>query len=336
MTNVSRRGFLAGMGLVTSGLLSMAMPTEQAFAATTPITAWSDHSQTVYSGPSYSYVSVGSIGNETVYVMGTEQGWYKIIYNVGNGATQKSGYVPISELRNVSGGTPQEDDFWGGIVISATNQTVYSCDDYAKKVNIGSVSAMEGITKLYGYNASSSGGGSYPVAFVEYSTSSGPKRGYIFNPNFIYVGNTCVARVTQGTNVSYGYHSGFNFLNAGSVSAGEYVAVIATSDSKNLAYIEYNTNNKRKRGYVSKSCLRMYHEDNLPNLYGFGINPYGITMGGNSDVYAGPSKQYNKVGSVYANEVVAFVAEVPINGVYYRYIYYDVDGTNSQKAGFLV
>lgn len=221
--------------------------------AITPITAsasspsirgYSTSAQTVYTGPSSSYyVSVGSIGNgERVYILGKEQGWYHIVYDVNSGG-QKSGYVPMNSIRDISGGTPVEDDFWGGYAMSNSTQTVYSCDDYSTKISIGSISSQEGVTRLYGYNSTASNGQTYSVLFIEYSTSSGAKRGYVFNPNFSYpYSKTCVGRMTMGVNLSYGVSGCNSFSNttfgkAGYVGEGEYVSVIAKIMNRMMLFI---------------------------------------------------------------------------------------------------
>jgi len=100
-------------------------------ASSTQITGRSTVAQTVYSGPSSSYyTSIGSISpNETVYVLGKEKGlgWYHIQYWAGS--NQKSGYVPTNTITAISGGTPGEEEFYGGYAHSNANQTVWSCDD---------------------------------------------------------------------------------------------------------------------------------------------------------------------------------------------------------------
>lgn len=139
----------------------------------------------------------------------------------------------MNSIRDISGGTPVEDNFWGGYAISNSTQTVYSCDDYSTKISIGSISSQEGVTRLYGYNSTASNGQTYSVLFIEYSTSSGAKRGYVFNPNFSYpYSKTCVGRMTMGVNLSYGVSGCNSFSNttfgkAGYVGEGEYVSVIA-------------------------------------------------------------------------------------------------------------
>lgn len=307
-----------------------------AMASTPGITGYSTTAQTVYTGPSSShYVSAGSIGNgELIYILGTEQGWYHIVYNVSGG--QKSGYVPIGNVRNVSGGTPAEDDFWGGYAISNTAQTVYSCDDYSTKVSIGSISAQEGVTRLYGYNSTASNGQVYSVLFIEYSTSSGAKRGYVFNPNFSYpYEQTCVGRMTMGCNTYYGaydslsFWDGTTFGKAGFVGDGEYVAVLAKNGDD--MFIEYNTSSGRKRGHVSSTYVRLYNSPgyfmDVP-FYSSGT----ITLGTEyQDVRSGPGSAYPIIDSVSNIDIVMWLGE-KING--YRFGQYRVPGTSTVRTGY--
>lgn len=309
-----------------------------AMASSPSITGYSTASQTVYTGPSSSYyVSVGSIGNgEKIYILGKEQGWYHIVYDVNSGG-QKSGYVPMSSISNISGGTPVEDDFWGGYAISNSAQTVYSCDDFSTKLSIGSISAQEGVTRLYGYNSTASNGQTYSVLFIEYSTSSGAKRGYVFNPDFSYpYDETCVGRMTMGCNTYYGasdslscWGSGTTFGKAGFVGDGEYVAVLAKNGD--YMYIEYNTSAGRKRGHVSSTYVKLYnspgHFMDVP-YYSSGTITLGTSY---QDVRSGPGSAYPIIGSVSNEDVVLWLGE-KING--YRIGQYMITGTSTVKTGY--
>ena len=248
----------------------------------------------------------------------------------------KSGYVPQSNLYNVSG-TPNEEDFWGGYAISNASQTVYSCDDYSKKVNIGSVSSQEGVTRLYGYNATASNGQTYPVLFIEYSTSSGAKRGYIFNPNFSYpYEETCVGRLTMGQHTYYGANDGWcywdntSFGQAGFIGEGEYVAVLAKNGD--YMYVEYNTSAGRKRGHVSSTYVHPYnspgHFADVP-FYSSGTILLGVTS---DNVRSGPGSAYPIIGSV-ANEDILMWLGIKING--YRLIQYKVNNSSTVKTGYV-
>lgn len=303
-------------------------------ASSTQITGRSTVAQTVYSGPSSSYyTSIGSISaNETVYVLGKEKGldWYHIQYWAGS--NQKSGYVPTNTITSISGGTPGEEEFYGGYAHSNTNQTIWSCDDPSLAVNIGSISANEPVTRLYAYG---------DVMYIEYSTSSGAKRGYVYSPNFSYpVSPTCVARVTVNTTLMYGCKSGYTWEVAGSVGAGEYVSVLAGSAGRNIVYVEYNSSSGRKRGYMSASNLSMHGGvtvAQLDDMYGYingtEIGAYPITITGTVPVYAAPSTSSATIGSV-SNEEVGFDGEITINGKHWTYIIYST-ASGKWKTGFI-
>lgn len=311
----------------------------KASAASSNITGYSINVQTVYTGPSSSlYVSTGSISaNERVYVLGTERGWYHIVYDVNSGG-QKSGYVPTNSLRNISGGTPGEDTFYGGYVYSNSAQTVYSCDDYTTKINIGSISAYEGVTKLYEYNASSTSHGVHKVYFIEYSTSNGAKRGYVFSPNFTQPSPTSVGRITMGMNVSYGVYQ-YNafgsdktsFGKVGFVGEGEYVAVIAKLNNDLL--IEYNSPSGRKRGYVNSNYVAFYNRPAIFDDIPFSTTGTIYNSGSNMKVYAGPSSAYPSIGSIYAGDDTWISLGYNVNG--YRPVQYMVTGTSTVKFGYI-
>lgn len=304
-------------------------------ASSTQITGRSNIAQTVYAGPSASYyTTIGSISaNEQVYILGKEKGlgWYHIQYTAGN--KQKSGYVPTSSINSIIGGTPNEEEFYGGYAHSNSAQTVWSCDDPSLAVSIGSISANESVTRLYAYGN---------VMFIEYSTSSGAKRGYVFSPNFSYpIGKTCVARVTTKSSLLYGCKSGYAWASAGTVSAGEYVAVLAGSASRNIVYVEYNTKSGRKRGYMSANNLSMHggvSVSSLGDMYGFGSNggeigAYPLNITGTHTVYAGPSHSSAAIGSI-SNEQVGFDGEITINGNHWTYIIYSTS-SGTWKSGFI-
>lgn len=323
--------------LILTLLMLLSVAPTTAFASSPSIRGYSSYAQTVYTGPSSSlYTSIGSISqNELIYILGTEDGWYHIVYNVNSGG-QKSGYVPISSIHNVYGGTPVEDSFWGGYVMSNSTQRVYSCDDYSTKIDIGSVSANEGVTKLYGYNATASNGQVYPVYFVEYSTSSGTKRGYIFYPDFTEPIVTTVGRVTTNCNLVYGffdaynYWDGYSFGTSGSVYAGELVCVVAKNG--NYMQIEYNTKQGRKRGYISSSYVSMYNNSGLyfPDLPFFYNGGSSAVFNYPTNIRSDPSDAYPIIDTQSGN-LYFFQDDLTFNN--YKPIQYLSDGVI--KSGYI-
>lgn len=342
----SRKLFVSLFLIITTVILLQTTSTT-VWAASSSITGYSNYAQTVYTGPSSSYyVSAGSISaSEKVYILGSEQGWYHIVYNVSTGS-QKSGYVPTNSLNSVSGGNPVEDDFWGGYACSGSNQTVYSCDDYSTKINIGSISTNEGVTRLYEYNSTASNGNTYKVMFIEYSTSSGAKRGYIFNPNFSYpYDKTCVGRVTTGQNVYYGVQGSYTMVGdsydkAGYIGTGEYVSVIAKNST--YLYVEYNTSVGRKRGIISSNYVQFYNKPSIfldlpfyqPSIY----ESPGTTgsYAASQPVYAGPNTTYPIIGYVDNNDYIYMWPAIEYRENGYAYIQYNITGTSLIKTGYII
>lgn len=214
------------------------------------------------------------------------------------------------------------EDYNGGWAIANTSVNVYSNSSGSSK--IGTIYANEGFTIL-----SQSGN----TMHVEYSTSKGAKQGYLVNPNITSeVNSTSVAKVTSNTNTYYGPSSS-NYASAGSVYAGEFVAVLQRE--RGWSFIEYNTNSGRKRAYVPDSTLNCY---NSHRLSGFSLDAIssGLTVyiTGTAPVYSGPSSMYPQVGSV-SNETVPYCAYVGYNGSSYWYVEYYINGTNQKKTGYV-
>lgn len=228
-----------------------------------------------------------------------------------------AGIFPVSKAHAAS-------EYTGAWAMSAASQPVYS--DASSGTKIGTIYKSEGITVLW-YSGN--------VAFIEYSTSSGTKQGYLYNPNIIYyVDDNSVAEVTTTTAVYYG-ESTSEYKKVGTVYAGEHV--IAFGKQNGWVYIEYNTSSGRKRGYVQESNLNIYYWARLGN---YQTKTYGLserTVASNKTVYAGPSSVYNVVGSVSAGETVYYgTITEDANGNPYHYIEYYVTGTSMKKSGYIL
>lgn len=215
------------------------------------------------------------------------------------------------------------ESYNGGWSIAYSKQTVYS--DSSGSNAIGSIFANEGFTVLR-----ISGN----VVYVDYSTSNGAKRGYLINPNIAtnYFMNTSVAQVTSSTTTYYGPSSSA-YASAGSVYTGEYVSVLQRE--RGWSFIEYNTNNGRKRAYVPDSTLNIYYASRLD---GFSLDAISsgmsVYISGTAPILSGPSDQYPQVGSV-SNENVPYCAIQGFNGQSYWYVEYYINGTNQKKTGYL-
>lgn len=212
------------------------------------------------------------------------------------------------------------DGGWG-----ITNSTVPVYSNAAFSSQIGTIYSAEGFSVLNHY-------GSY--AYVEYSSPSGAKRGYIRWNNASIKDPSCVALVTRNSNLYYGNNTS-TYQVSGSVYAGEIVAVLAKNDD--WVYVEYNTTSGRKRGYMSYSNLDCYNRpgwfSDLCNYDNKGRDWY---VSGTYNVRSGPSTQYPAIGTV-SNETVKYF-DIETTGGYneWHYIEYTVNGTSQKKSGFIL
>lgn len=190
---------------------------------------------------------------------------------------------------------------------------------------VGTVYAGEGVTILYlsGNNA-----------YIEYSATNGPKRGFISIYDLRYLGGftqTAVGRVTKSSNT---YYSPDTAHYAGSVNSGEYVAVLCKTND--WSYIEYNiSGGQRKRAFVSTSSLYCYSSD--IRGYFYHVNQLGprIYFNSNTPVYAGPNQNtYPTIGTIYpSDEVYAYWTFYDGTGRVMKYVLYPT--TKGKKYGYV-
>ena len=326
----NRRLVSAVMCFVMIALMVIPM-SMTAHASSTAITGRSTINQTVYTGPDSSdYVSAGSISSgETVYILGKVKNmdWYHIQYHAGT--KQKAGYVPTSTITNISGGTPHEEIYNGGLRMAVRSFDVYSCDDSSISVDIGGISANETFTLLYAYQYSDSSK-SYLVAYIEYSTSSGAKRGYVYYPEFIENitgtnGVTSVARMRSTATVYHGEDSSA-YATIGTIGANEFVSVVCKKGD--WVYVEYNTNSGRKRGYMNSSFLV---EENTSNNIKTFAEYQGLKKAtAELNVYGGPNSNYAKIGTIYNQEVITLIE------IEREYAYIEYSTNNGGKRGYVI
>ena len=219
-----------------------------------------------------------------------------------------------------------ETQYYGGQEIAWQDFVVYNSTSWT--TSIGKIYKYEGFTVLL-QNAPSG------YLWVEYSTSSGTKRGYIQIPNDEWGGRTDgLARVTTYSNVYYGNDTS-KYKRAGSVSANEIVAILAKNGD--WVYIEYNTTSGRKRGYMLYSNLEVYNRPgSFDDLYTYNTAAKMVYMDGKYIVYSGPTSLYSKVGSVTNEYVCEYSQDVVLGTNTSYYIEYLVDGTDEWKSGFIV
>ena len=277
----------------------------------------------VYGGPSdVNYAKIGSVdSDESVGVINKENGWFYIQYYTSNGP--KRGYVKCSMVYSDGYISDKVDEksgtYYGNNNSSYTNANIYAgpSETYA---TIGSVFGYEGLTQFTLQENS--------FYFIEYSTSSGTKRGYIRDSDLSGRSEGGLAIVSQD-NVSTYYGPDFTDslnLSLGSVWSDEYITVIQKNNEK--SYIEYNTLSGRKRGYVSNSGLIFLNQTGIPALNNYTESLYSSLQ--TTKVYSGPDDNYASVGTIGIGENVT----VFDNNVYgYSYIRYS---TNSGfKRGYV-
>lgn len=294
---------------------------------TTNTVAISNVSQTVYTGPGTNYVPVGSISyGERVFIMDKEPGmnWYRIVYNVNGSPAQNAGYVPTNTM-NILTSEPKEANYSNGYqAYNQEAQAIYT-GPTLDIVN-GSIEKGEGITVFYSYTPTNLPGKT--AYYIEYSTSSGPKRGYILESIQKTV-KTGIARVNSKADLYYGTSSS-EYDIAGTVFANEYVTVLAKNED--WVYVEYNTNSGRKRGYFSQGYLHFFKEGfEYDNLYNYHYTPSTITIDSRRNVYSGPGSIYPSLGYV-ENEDVKIYLNVGYNN-YYMIEYNTSSGRH--KTGFI-
>lgn len=307
---------------------------ELTFFKNDTITTFSDTSkpgimysaQNVYCGPnSENYAKVGSVSKgEQVYLLGQSIGWYHIQYVVTGSSTQKSGFVPVDAV-NENGNYVHEEILTGGQRYTNHGIAVQSCDDFDISTQIGSIYEGEGVTLIYSYGYSDAKK-EYNVAFVEFSTSSGTKRGYMYTDQLVspsYV--TSVARVIK-TNSAYS-GTDADFVKLGGVYVDEYVSILAKNG--NWVLVEYNTTSGRKRGYMLYSKLKNCNEPssdyiNLPSASGLFKANKQLT------VYGGPNENYAKLGIIYSQEVVTLYKKEK------GFAYVEYTTSNGAKKGYVI
>lgn len=225
-----------------------------------------------------------------------------------------------------------DEGYYGGQGYAWQNETVY--EDSACTTRKGTIYQSEGYTILYK---------NWDNFYVEYSTPSGPKRGYVKHepgeyPMGIY--RSCVSKITANTTVYAGPDSS-RYAPLGTVYAGELVTVIGRNDYPlgngyvgGWIYIEYNTNSGRKRGYMIDVNNHMYSRpDAFPDFYMWQNAGSDTWISGSKTVYAGPSNQYATIGSVSNENVTVLGWEYIKDGDWYTYVEYNT--SSGRKGGFI-
>ena len=300
--------------------------------SSTATTGFATELITVYHGPDESvYAQVGSIGpNETVNILAKSMEWYHIEYTVGTTTQRKTGYVPMSSLSNITGDTVTEEDFYGGYCYATTELDVRTCDVFENTAPVGTLFAKEGCTMLFSYYV-----GNNNIAFIEYSTPNGTKRGYVYAQYLVFPCETIVGVANEYIQV-YGGPDFENSAIFGTIYKNELISVLAKQG--NIIYVEYNTIKGRKRGYIDwgKINPRDYNEGKSFNTFYTlknNSNCYIMDEPSGVDVYAGPSTMYAKIGKVNCENVICFWTND--NNFSLSCIEYMVSSTGKRKRGYI-
>ena len=270
---------------------------------------------TVYGGPSTKiYASIGSVSaGEEVEVICREGSFYYIMYYTA--ASYKRGYVPVSTVTGEENIPERNYSSANAFRMTTAAATVYSAPSSTSAV-IGSVFANEGVTCL-GLTE-----GLY--TFVEYSTSSGAKRGFVDTSVLTAPVSSVLGKCGADTNVYYVPGQ----TRIGAVYASEYVCVLSQDAAESVYYIEYNSANGIKRGYAAIGNITLAGgtvSEVSSSVTGHGLK--ASTVG--QDVYSGPSAAYASIGSITQYETVYDLGTE--SG--YTYIQYNISG--GYKRGYV-
>lgn len=273
----------------------------------------------VYSGPGKEgYAAVGSLNPFDSYeTIDRELGFQYIEYVIDGTETKKRGYIDQYGGDSDTIPASYSYDGQGGNVVNGC--TVYS-GPYSGYSEVGSVSSGESVTLLAKVRVASN----FAYWYLEYSSSSGTKRGYVSSLNITTKSNTGLGVTLEDIEVYDDLT-----VNCGSLHTNEYFVITGYNDS--YYKIEYNitTNAARKTGYVFKSEVQSVNKDatfpRVPNSEAVHANPKQTTS-----VYAGPSTRiYANIGSVYTSDTVGVLGK---EGSYY-YVQYST--SSGSKRGYV-
>ena len=195
------------------------------------------------------------------------------------------------------------------------------------------VYASEGVTVLTVHSSSSGN-----VYKIQYSTTSGPKTGYVLWNQVCVDGNNTLVGIVNSNATVYS-DSGSMGSAIGSVSSGEIVSILAKRNSR--YYIEYNVNSSqgRKRGFVSVSSISPQNAVKEANLKYDWRNDndthYWVnSCPSNYPVYQIPNPNPMFFTWIYTgNSYYVLSDDCAVNGLHFRLIgFYDMN-TNSSTYG---
>lgn len=222
-----------------------------------------------------------------------------------------------------------------GFAFAAQDIDVYDDLSFSAESWKGKIKAQEGFTIIDSKNSKFSNG----YFYVDYSTPNGWKQGWIsFNvktqlPFYPSIGTTA-ATVNTTTTLWYGENASI-YQSFGMVYEGESVALLEYTKGGYWAFIEYNTNAGRKRGFVPFSYLTLCYEDAIVKNLNYGWEYYkNSNTTATYTVYSGPTKEYVPIGTVYKDEPIRIIEEFTRFDKKVLYIAYKVPGS-LDKSGYI-
>lgn len=279
----------------------------------------------VYAGPGASiYATIGGVNaNEKVRALSYEKGYFEIGYYTSNGA--KRGYIEEENIldfavlrRNVNNNAQDLRGFSEKAIGNSLTTYTGPASSFA---HAGSVENGEPVTR---FNIQENG-----YTLIEYATPSGTKRGFIENESVTHTGNGTLGFASAVSDV---YFQREPLSKIGSVYANEYVVILSESkgnDTSNTYFIEYNTANGRKRGFIAKDKVEVVGNLTIAQPH-VRARAEMVAQKGRT-VYGGPGTNDGTIGSSAEKELVLrFHTD---SG--YSYIEYTVVPSYDIKCGYV-
>lgn len=289
---------------------------------------------TVYCGPSSSiYASVGSVdaGADVVLIcrdpIDSNYVYAGYAINVGEAADAKRGYIPVSAVNvSVTDVNKLPARSANGRACRCTSKLTVINKPVGGSASVGSISANESFTRFDETDNA--------YTYVEYSTSSKTKRGFVLTSSLSSGSNTGrTGVVAESCDVYHGPDLD-GYAKVGSVDAGEVVAVLEYEtpiSADKWLMIEYNTTSGRKRGYVPRHYISITSFSGVNVMRKIqSIATFAGTA--SAKAYYGPNTTFPSVGSIGAGELVSLIDQWDTNGSY-RFIEYNTSG--GKKRGYV-
>lgn len=281
-------------------------------------------------GGSSIYAKIGTLdAGDNVKVIFREGDWFMVEYLPTGATTYKRGFVPKTSVSEYLSMSMSTKTFIGYLdTPNSSSVNVYSGPSSSKYFQAGTVSNQEGVTVL-NYTEDD-------MLYIEYSTSSGAKRGFVSSSDLQSKSRGVLGVVSEGGQVYSGPDT--NYFNCGAVGVDEYVIILQTESSTDYNYdwyfIEYNTSGGRKRGYVDQNKITPRSvTSGLPELSGRS----GLAVGNSTGitVFYGPGSDYQSIGAI-DEERVSVLTSITNDSTAYSYIEYFISsGTAASKRGYV-